>query len=341
MDSITQFTLGAAVGEVMLGKRIGRYGALWGGLLGTLPDLDVLVLPFLNEVDGLAFHRGFSHSITFAALAAPTLGWLLYRRFRTRNVPWSRWCWLVFWAITTHFLLDCFTVYGTQVFQPFSDYAVSFDSIFIIDPLYTLPLGLGLLGSFFFRQRRALRTVPTYVGLLLSTLYLLFTVVNKHHVETVFRAALQTQGHAYTRLLTVPTAFNNLLWVGLAEDETGYWLGLYSIWDSGGPTRFRRIERNTDLLAPHRNDPAVQRLLWFSNGWYTVSQQEGQLYFSDLRFGRQDGWLTPRNSPFVFHFRLIPNATVPAQFTDFEQMPLTAPLDRTLLRRLFTRIRGH
>lgn len=341
MDSITQFTLGAAIGEVMLGKRISRYGALWGGVLGTLPDLDVLALPFMTEVEGLAFHRGFSHSITFAVLAAPTLGWLLYRLFRKRNVPWSRWCWLVFWAITTHFLLDCFTVYGTQVFQPFSSYTVSFDSIFIIDPLYTLPLLLGLLGSFFFRQRRPLRTIPTYIGLLLSMLYLLFTIINKHHVEAVFRTALQSQGYAYNRLLTVPTAFNNLLWVGLAEDGTGYWLGLYSIRDSGGPTRFRRIERNAGLLTPYQNDPAIQRLLWFSKGWYTAAQQDGQLYFSDLRFGRQDGWLTAQNSPFVFHFRLIPSATPPVRFTDVEQMPITARLDRTLLRRLFTRIRGH
>ncbi|MGB1248508.1 MAG: metal-dependent hydrolase, partial [Chitinophagales bacterium] len=52
-----------------------------------------------------------------------------------------------FLALFTHVLLDAFTTYGTQLLLPFSDKRISFDSINIVDPVYTIPLLLGGLGS--------------------------------------------------------------------------------------------------------------------------------------------------------------------------------------------------
>ena len=44
MDSISQFALGASVAAVVLGPRVGAARAvLLGGLVATLPDLDVLI----------------------------------------------------------------------------------------------------------------------------------------------------------------------------------------------------------------------------------------------------------------------------------------------------------
>jgi len=44
MDSITQIVLGAAVGDAVLGKKIGNRAMVWGAIAGTIPDLDVLFL---------------------------------------------------------------------------------------------------------------------------------------------------------------------------------------------------------------------------------------------------------------------------------------------------------
>lgn len=68
MDSLTQIILGAAVGEVVLGKKLGNRAMLWGAIAGTIPDLDVFGNFFMSKVDSLAFHRGISHSITFAVI---------------------------------------------------------------------------------------------------------------------------------------------------------------------------------------------------------------------------------------------------------------------------------
>ena len=70
MDSLTQIVLGAACGEVVLGKKIGNKALFFGAIGGTLPDLDVFVGKWLysNEIQAMAFHRGFMHSIQFAVI---------------------------------------------------------------------------------------------------------------------------------------------------------------------------------------------------------------------------------------------------------------------------------
>jgi len=69
MDSLTQIVLGAAVGEVALGRKIGNRAMLWGAVAGTIPDLDVMIGSiFMNEINGLAFHRAITHSIFFAVV---------------------------------------------------------------------------------------------------------------------------------------------------------------------------------------------------------------------------------------------------------------------------------
>ncbi len=69
MDSLTQIVLGAAVGEVCLGKKLGNRAMVWGAVGGTIPDLDVPIGEvFMNEIDSLAFHRSLTHSLAFSVV---------------------------------------------------------------------------------------------------------------------------------------------------------------------------------------------------------------------------------------------------------------------------------
>ena len=99
MDSLTQITLGAAIGEAVLGRKIGNKAMLWGGIAGTLPDLDVFANAVADEISALAFHRAITHSVFFAALAPLVLGWLIHRLYRDgpRANWWGKWIasWLV------------------------------------------------------------------------------------------------------------------------------------------------------------------------------------------------------------------------------------------------------
>lgn len=69
MDSLTQIVLGASMGEMVAGRKIGNRAMLWGAVAGTIPDLDVFGGVFgMSPEDSLAFHRGISHSLLFAVL---------------------------------------------------------------------------------------------------------------------------------------------------------------------------------------------------------------------------------------------------------------------------------
>ncbi|MGA1253292.1 MAG: metal-dependent hydrolase, partial [Burkholderiaceae bacterium] len=114
--------------------------------------------------------------------------------------------WLV---LVTHATLDYFTVYGTQLLQPFSDYPFGLGSIFIIDPLYTLPLLLGLILAIARLGRQPV--VWSHIGLAISTFYLLWTVAGQQFVKQVALQGLP-DGHGNGRLLVTPAPLNTLLW---------------------------------------------------------------------------------------------------------------------------------
>ncbi len=339
MDSLTQAMLGAAVGEAVLGKKAGNKAAAWGAAAGTLPDLDVLLNPFLSDVTQLVFHRSFTHALLFGVVLAPVLGTLIARIHRDGAATRREWGWLVFAALFTHPLLDCFTTYGTQIFQPFSNYPVSFHSLFIIDLLYTVPLAVGLILALRRHPEAARRRLFNYVGLGLSCSYLLVTIVNKTIATSAFREALAAQGLAYERLATRPTPLNSLLWTAQAEDDDGYWIGLYSLLDGNRPIGFKRLDKNATLLDGLRDDPDVQRLLWFSGGYYIVEQRDGALVFNDIRFGRSDSWLADEGA-YIFSFRIEPDSAG-TRAASIKQQPLTVRFDTAtwmpLVRRVFGR----
>lgn len=308
MDSLTQIVLGAAVGEAVVGKKEGRKGAAWGAVLGTLPDLDVLVYPFVDPVMQLAVHRSASHSFLVAMVAAPVLGWLLKKIHRRGQARTLDWIWMVLLTLTTHAGIDLFTVYGTQIWWPLSDYPCSFDTIFIIDPFYTLPLTLGVLVSLVAKRTSQLRMKANMAGILLSSLYLTWSCFAKLTVQGAFRQGLASNGFRTERLLTAPTPLNTALWMGIGMDNDSLRVGLYSVFDTGTPGQFISIGRNSQLLAGHMNDRAVQRLMWFSKGWYVLEEDSLGLLLSDYRFGRSDSWLEENGHP-VFQFRLELDST--------------------------------
>ncbi len=292
MDSITQVTLGAAIGESVLGKKIGIKAAAWGALLGTLPDLDVLANPFLDNVSEVYFHRGFTHSVLFCILAAPFFGWLINKIHKKLEVGWKKWTQFAFLVFVTHIGIDLLTTYGTQIFYPFSDKPYTTDSIFIIDPIYTVVLLAGLIPSLFMKWPSRARTIANRTGLLLSTLYLVWGLGIKAHVHSVFDASYKNQYGYYDQLKTTPTGPTTFLWTGYAIREDTIYQSNYSIFDRSTDLTFQKIPRRTELIEPYMDDRALEAVLWFSRGYYTVEQDGDQLVFCDLRFGRSDLWLT-------------------------------------------------
>ena len=358
MDSLTQIILGAAVGEAVLGRKIGNRAMVWGGIAGTLPDLDVLSGLVTDPMSALAYHRAFTHSLPFALLAAPLVaavvyrihggrlgglratifyplaalvfwglltvgsywmplevyriplialvitlafagmcglagGWLMRRRAGRVRIPvnagYAQWTLLFFLAIVTHPLLDCFTAYGTQFFEPLSRLRIAWNTISVVDPLYTLPFLLFLVAASRSRAGSQVRSRWNTLGLLVSSAYLLVTVVNHHRVGTILEGTLTERHIEASGTLHSPSLGNNLLWSGTARvsGTDDYYVGQYSLLDRQARfVPFFPVAGRHDFLDPYAGDRELDILLWFTNGYYTVVPVDsGRVQLSDLRYG--------------------------------------------------------
>ena len=291
MDSLTQIVLGAACGEIALGKKIGNKALLFGAIGGTIPDLDVFIGRFLygNEIQAMAFHRGFMHSILFAVLGSFLFGLITYKLYnsgiRKETTSLHNWIWLFFLSIFTHPLLDCFTPYGTQLFTPFSNYRVAFNTISVVDPLYTIPFLLSLIIMMFFNRNRTRRTWWLKTGIYLSSAYMIFTIFNKIYMDSVFKKSFEKANININRFSAQPTIFNNILWYSVAETDTQYHLTYYSLFDkSTTADKIISVEKNHDLI--DLNNRNLKTLTWFSNNYFNISKSEkiGTYKYTDLRY---------------------------------------------------------
>lgn len=289
MDSVTQILLGASVGHVTLGRRVGRKAALWGGVWGLLPDLDVL-LPFSSDVARFTWHRSFSHSLFVLAALTPLCVWGMRRIHGKESAGRGPWTLLVSLAFVTHVLLDCLTVYGTQIFWPVDPTPVAWASLFIIDPLYSLPLLVGLLVVLLVRRKpRTAWRVNAFL-LALSTMYAAWAFAAARVVDRVATESLVRQGLPAERVLTVAGPLTTLLWRVVSMDETGLHEAWFSLLDTDRELEFTHHPSDPALLEGLQDHPPVQRLQWFTRGYYSVSLEEGAVVITDLRMGSSDGY---------------------------------------------------
>lgn len=305
MDSITQAALGAAIGEVVLGEKIGKKGAILGAIIATIPDLDVALYLFYDKFEMLSIHRGYSHSILFSIIAAFLIAYLLQRIKWTKTISFQR-LWLFTWlALFTHALLDSFTAYGTQLFLPFSDARVGFDSINVVDPVYTIPIITGLFFSLYLFKYKPSRPIYNYIGLIISSLYLLGTLGIKHQVNQHFKEILDKQNIAYHSLLTMPVGIANINWYGVAKTNDGIYMDNYSILKEH-PISFEYFPTN-DYLLKEVNPALVNRMKWFAKGFYTVAKDKHQLRFYNLQVDMRGIFKTETlKAPTAGYFIIVP-----------------------------------
>lgn len=333
MDSLTQIVLGAAVGEAVLGKKVGNKAMLYGAIAGTIPDLDVLSRYFADTVTAIEWHRGFSHSIFFSILFAPVFGWLISKLERKHNVSWQDWSWLMFWGLFTHPLLDAFTTWGTQLFWPF-DLRLAFQSIFVIDPLYTLPFLTLLIMAMVKKRADPKRERYNRLGLSISTGYLAATLVLKGMAYQRFEMALKAQGISYSDIDTRPTPFNTLLWTANIETGDAYLIANFSFFDEE-PIGFQIYPKNHQLLGELASNDKVKRLEKITDGWFTIAKENGALFFNDLRFGLIS--LAPDETQFAFSYKIYENQGK----VTVEEMPKMRSDAKKLLTALWQRMWGN
>ncbi|NKB21581.1 MAG: metal-dependent hydrolase [Alphaproteobacteria bacterium] len=290
MDSVTQFTLGACVGVAVLGRKIGpRRAALTGGVLGTLPDLDVFIAPD-DPIDAFTQHRGWTHSLFVHAALTPLFGEVIRRLFKSLHDQTIQAYAAVFLCLTTHALLDAMTVYGTRLFWPFLTDPVGLGSIFIIDPLYTLPLLVLMVWAFFVRSMTPRLNKAAVVCIGISTAYLGWTVIAQNWITQRANVLLSKNGISPDRILAISTPFNSLVWRVIGIEGNRYFNLYMTVFDTTNTAKLYSYSRNLRFTACSETADRIAKVAKFSQGYYRVIVNGTRISVADVRMGLTPGY---------------------------------------------------
>lgn len=306
MDSLTHIAIGACLGEGFVGNRIGKKAMLWGILAHSLPDIDIVAAFWMPLTNELIAHRGFTHSILFVILISPVLA-IIAKRFHKGRISFTSW--LLFFLLATglHIFLDAFNNYGTGWFEPFSHTRISFNTVYVVDPLFSIWSVIALAVLIFTSFKNKIRGFIWKFGLIMTTFYLGYCCVNKLIIDAAFRNELKRKNITENKYFTTPAPLQNWLWFVVAKQDSGFYTGYKSVFHPNRKDTLSYFPQNNKLLNEYKNDEDVKNLKRFSQGFYTVSNYHDTLVFNDLRFGQQAGWFEP-HANFAFYFYLKDSA---------------------------------
>ena len=227
----------------------------------------------------------------------------------------------------THSLADLFTVYGTQVLWPLSVHPFAHSLLFIIDPLYTLPLVIAFVVTLVGKSIHV-NVLINSLMLAVSTGYLIWSASVKVLIDDKALAALNLRGISPTTYESTPAPFNTLLWRSVAIDGDYYYEIWTSIFDEVDQVQIQSYSRNLDLLKSVSDHPSVQRLQWFTKDQYKAWEKGDQIFLSDLRMGVEGAY--------VFNFEVAKKEAEQTIIGSFDRLEERPQLNR--LQKVWQRI---
>jgi inner membrane protein len=285
MDPVTQGVLGASVPQALSQKKTIVAATLFGAISGMAPDLDSLIRSDTDPLLYLEYHRQFSHSLIFIPIGSLICALVFYFLFARRwQISFKLTYLFCLLGYATHGLLDACTSYGTQLLWPFSTERFAWNSISIVDPLFTLPLlALVVIG---FRKKNHL-----YARIALGwvIIYQSLGFYQNYRVAEVGAALAQQRGHTPIRLEAKPSFGNLLLWKVIYEVEDGYYTDAVraaptlTVYPGEFMPRLN-VERDLPWLDKDSQQAKdLARFNWFSRGYLSLDPNN-PLRVTDMRY---------------------------------------------------------
>lgn len=321
MDPLSQGVLGASVPQAVSRKEHLVAATLFGAVSGMAPDLDSLIRSGTDPLLYLEYHRQFTHSLVFIPVGSLICALLFYvllaRRWQLSFRTTYLFCFL---GYATHGLLDACTSYGTQLLWPFSNERFAWNTISIIDPLFTLPL-LALVVLCYRRRSRGL----AQLALCWVLIYQGFGVVQHQRAEAAGAQLAAQRGHTPLRLEVKPSFANLLVWKVIYEVDDGY----YTDAVRAGPELtvypgafITKLDRARDLpwLEPDSQQARdLERFAWFSKGFLALDPNDPTRVV-DMRYS-----LVPNEGTGLWSIGFNPAAPPDAHVTYRPERDVSAP----------------
>ena len=273
MDPLTQGVIGAVVAQQAAKKKFFYVASCLGFFAGMAPDLDIFIRSNDDPLIALEFHRQFTHSLFFipvgGLLCATFFYYLFAKRYMLSFKQTYLYCTL---GYATHGLLDACTTYGTQLLWPFSDMRVAWNTISIIDPLFTLPL-LALIVSAAIKRNRMI----AHAALAWVIIYTAVGIVQRERAETAGYELAKSRGHTPIKLESKPSFANIMVWKIVYSTQTTYYVDAVRVGVNKSIIEGSQVDKLDikksfpwlDLNSQQAKD--IERFRWFSNGYIALS----------------------------------------------------------------------
>ncbi len=285
MDPVTQGVLGAVASQNSATKRNIIIATFLGILSGMAADLDVFIRSETDPMMFLEYHRQFTHSLIFipigGLICSLVFQWLLAKRWQLRFKTTYLYCTA---GYATHALLDACTSYGTQLFWPFSDVRVSWNTISIIDPFFTIPLLVLIITAAMKRKSHYAKIAAAWV-----LIYMSLGIIQRERAEIAGWEVAASRGHEPVRLEAKPGFGSNLMWKIVYEVDNqfyvdGFKLGINSKHYPGDAIKKLEIEEDFPWLDPSSQQARdVERFRWFSDDFLAI-HPENPNRIIDIRY---------------------------------------------------------
>ena len=309
MDPLSQATLGAAAAQSLIKKSDLARIALIGALAGMAPDLDVLIQSSTDPLLQLEYHRQFTHSLIFipvGALVCAIAFWPFMRRHMSFRAIWLT----ALAGYATHALLDACTTYGTLLLWPFSDARIAWNTISVIDPVFTLPL-LGFVIAAGVKKSQFIGRL----GMAWVAFYLSIGVIQEERAMAAGEALAADRGHAPAVVSAKPSFGNLLLWKTVYEYDDHFWVdavragGDVTIIEGDHVARLNLQSSFPWLDTDSQQARDVERFRWFSNDYLAIDSDDPFLIV-DMRYSH-----LPNEIKGLWGIRLDPDASADEHVT--------------------------
>jgi inner membrane protein len=300
---VTQLFLGAALGEWLLGRQLGKRALAWGAFIGVLPEFNLILHPLLDHAHKIAILHGPSHSLLVIALAAFALGrglsklWIHEKITRIQATS----CVATLW--TAHLIADCATSRGAALLWPFSGKSISFNHLFETDILITAILGITVVWLTFLpppsaKKPRGKMPVPRSKrrqvclgGLGLCAGYILLSLSMKGLVSAGFAADLERRGIHHERRMEAPMPHQIFLWRALVDRGDAVWIGYRSVFEKRTtPVRWTIYPRGAAALDRVSEMRETKTLQTITDGWWIARPHVKGAWLGDLRHAEIREW---------------------------------------------------
>lgn len=274
MDPLSQGVIGAVAAQQTSNKKHLIIATFLGFFSGMAADLDIFIRSNYDPLLYLEFHRQFTHSLIFIPIGGLVCATFFYYLFlRNKDISFKQTYIYSTLGYAAHGLLDSCTTYGTQLFWPFTNDRIAWNTISIIDPLFTIPLLILIIVSVIKKNK-----VISYSALSWVIFYSIFGLIQKDRAEAMGLDLAKSRGHDVINVMAKPSFANLIVWKIIYTTKNSYHidaarLGLRENIIEGVKIDKLDIQKSfpwLDMKSQQARD--IERFRWFSNGYLALSQ---------------------------------------------------------------------